>query len=390
MCLRRVSRILCSAVAVLAMSFSAQKIAQASSLTQEKTLLQELQQQSNQTYQQIAKEKVKETVLQNKLSEYKDSLQNVQQAILLNQQQMKDLQTELISLQKQIHQNDIKLNTFKSDLYARLRLMYENGNVQYLSVLLHATSFQDLLNRLHGLEVISQENHVLLQEVQTIEARLAAQNVQKSQKLHQLVHKHDELLTLQHTDAVLAADESTLLHQTQNQVQQEEQQRGLLESQIHLTQSQIQQIELQTEEANLLMQNKSYINTTISNMPTGNASAIISFAEQFLGVPYVWGGTSPSGFDCSGFTQYVLAHFGIQIERTSEEQFAEGIPVSENNLQPGDLVFFSTYAPGASHVGIYIGNGLMIDAQDMGVSIDSVFNSYWGPKYLGARQMFKS
>jgi cell wall-associated NlpC family hydrolase len=386
--LRSVSRLAASILAALFCAWPLHGVVRADSLSQDKNLLQQLQQQSQTIYQQISKEKATENVDESKLTEYRDSLENVQHAMMENAAQMQSLQTQIQALQVQIHATDVKLASYKTDLEARLRLMYEDGNVQYLEVILHATSFNDLLNRLHGLAVISQENKDLLQQVQQLQQELAQQNAQKAQAYQTLAKKHQELKTLQQTDAILAADEKATLKAAQTSVAAAEEKHGLLESQIHLTQSQIQEIQLQTEEANALMENKSYVAQTAAQMKSAPVHQLIAYAESYLGVPYVWGGTSPSGFDCSGFTQYVLAHFGIDIYRTSEEQFAEGVPVSENDLQPGDLVFFSTYAPGASHVGIYIGNGLMVDAQDMGVSIDSVFNSYWGPKYLGARQMF--
>ena len=80
----------------------------------------------------------------------------------------------------------------------------------------------------------------------------------------------------------------------------------------------------------------------------------------------MWGGTSPSGFDCSGFTQYVFAHFGVNLPRVSEDQQNVGTLVSRDNLQPGDLVFFGTPA---HHVGIYVGNGNMINAPHTGAVI---------------------
>lgn len=114
---------------------------------------------------------------------------------------------------------------------------------------------------------------------------------------------------------------------------------------------------------------------------------IVDLAEQFEGVRYHWGGESPSGFDCSGLVQFVLGHFHIHVPRTSYEQYKVGTPVSEHNLQVGDLVFFSTDTAGASHVGIYAGNGKFINAEDRGVRLDSLRNSYWAKRYIGARRV---
>lgn len=118
------------------------------------------------------------------------------------------------------------------------------------------------------------------------------------------------------------------------------------------------------------------------------ATTIVEHALSLLGTPYVYGGTTRSGFDCSGFTQYVFAGSGISLPRTSYEQFASGVAVSRNELQPGDLVFFTIYTKGASHVGIYIGGGRFIHADNprVGVTITSLSNSFYFAHYLGARK----
>jgi cell wall-associated NlpC family hydrolase len=106
-------------------------------------------------------------------------------------------------------------------------------------------------------------------------------------------------------------------------------------------------------------------------VPTG--AQVVSEAQQYVGTPYVWGGTTPTGFDCSGFTQYVYGQLGMQLPRTSEEQATAGTAVASlADAQPGDLVFFAgsdgtASAPG--HVGIYVGNGDMIDAPYTGTTV---------------------
>ena len=118
------------------------------------------------------------------------------------------------------------------------------------------------------------------------------------------------------------------------------------------------------------------------------SSKIINTAKKYIGVPYLWGGTTPKGFDCSGFVQYVFKANGITLLRTSREQYTEGVRVSKSNLQPGDLVFFNTSGKGVSHVGIYIGDGKFIHSgTTRGVVIAELFSDYWMNLYLGARRV---
>ena len=118
------------------------------------------------------------------------------------------------------------------------------------------------------------------------------------------------------------------------------------------------------------------------------ARALISTAYDYVGVPYVFGGTTPWGFDCSGYTQYVFRQMGIEIPRTADAQYYAYPKVSSSELEPGDLVFFETYEPGPSHCGIYIGNGQMLQAgSSTGVTVSNVFSGYWGAHYIGAARV---
>lgn len=131
------------------------------------------------------------------------------------------------------------------------------------------------------------------------------------------------------------------------------------------------------------------VNIEIGANNAGNGNSLVNTAKKYLGVPYVWGGETPSGFDCSGLMQYVMKQNGISIPRTSQEQFKSGTAVSHNNLQPGDLVFFkgsdgTSTSPG--HVGMYVGNGQYIQAPRTGDKVKISSLSDRGD-YVGARRM---
>jgi cell wall-associated NlpC family hydrolase len=126
----------------------------------------------------------------------------------------------------------------------------------------------------------------------------------------------------------------------------------------------------------------------VAPTPPTYGDTIAAVALGFQGYPYVWAGNSPAGFDCSGFTQYVvLASVGVDIGHAVEGQPGVGAWIDWGTWMPGDLVFFqNTYRAGISHVGIYIGDGLFIHAENegTGVVITSIYSDYYGARYWGA------
>ena len=129
-------------------------------------------------------------------------------------------------------------------------------------------------------------------------------------------------------------------------------------------------------------------NTAVTESTTTSASgsAVVSYAQQFLGCKYVYGGTSTKGFDCSGFTQYVYKHFGINLNRTAAAQYSNGKSVTQ--LQAGDLVMFGK--SGINHVGIYVGGNTFIHAANpgRGVTTDTLSTGYYKTNYVGAKRIF--
>ena len=115
---------------------------------------------------------------------------------------------------------------------------------------------------------------------------------------------------------------------------------------------------------------------------------IVETGKNYIGVPYVFGGTTPKGFDCSGFLQYVFKQHGFNIPRLADEQYNLGSHAKVSQLLPGDLVFFSTYTSGVSHCGIYVGDRNFLHASSSrGIRIDSLDSDYWKSKFVGARKI---
>jgi cell wall-associated NlpC family hydrolase len=142
-----------------------------------------------------------------------------------------------------------------------------------------------------------------------------------------------------------------------------------------------------------IVENKTYTILMGKNIKANNentqdkAKQITDAAKSFIGVPYKFGGTTPKGFDCSGFVQYVFDKRKITLPRAADAQYKVGKVIMQKDLQQGDLVFFSTYEKGASHCGVYLEQGKFIHASSHGVMISRLDESYWKTRYLGARRV---
>ncbi len=123
--------------------------------------------------------------------------------------------------------------------------------------------------------------------------------------------------------------------------------------------------------------------------PAVDGYALVGTALSMLGVPYRNGGSDPAGFDCSGFTQYVFAQYGVALAREVREQFKQGQAVAPRDVAPGDLIFFATTDPGPSHVGIAVGGDEFVHAPSSSgvVRVERLGSSYWAPRFLGARRV---
>ena len=121
---------------------------------------------------------------------------------------------------------------------------------------------------------------------------------------------------------------------------------------------------------------------------SAKGSAIVKTASQYKGVPYKYGGMGEKGFDCSGYIQFVYKKHSVNLTRTADTQFKEGKFVLKKDLRQGDLVFFETYAKGASHVGIYAGSGKFWHASSSkGVMLSGLEEDYWKKRYIGSRRV---
>jgi cell wall-associated NlpC family hydrolase len=280
-----------------------------------------------------------------------------------------------------------------------IREMEENGGTTYLGVLLGASSFEDLLGRIDCIREIMAYNTRLINDVQDakertmrakadMEAEMAAQ--EKVFKAYQ--EKQADLAAQQEEAKAILASLKADSAEYQEQLETVKSLQASLSSRISDMEEKLAELERIRAEQEAAARLAAQKNNKWYGESAGTASGqeIAEYAKNFLGVPYVYGGTSPKGFDCSGLVYYCYRHFGYSINRTASSQALNGVAVSSSDLQPGDIVIFT--ARGSSHIGhcgIYIGNGQFIHAPHTGdvVKISSLATGSYKDRYWGARRI---
>jgi cell wall-associated NlpC family hydrolase len=275
------------------------------------------------------------------------------------------------------------LKVAEDSLAARLVTAYTSTqDNSTLSVLLGSTSFEDLLNRIEAVNSTSQQDASIVQQVASFKAAIQRHRAElKRAHAEQRSIVAEKAAQKRHIEAQLASRRQ-LLSSIKGEIARIKAAEAAQQRQLAAAaQSRLAGGQPVTAEG-VGVSASTPEGSTVA--PPNVHGGVVGIAMQYLGVPYVWGGSSPRGFDCSGFVSYVFAQIGVSLPHSSYAMFGMGTPVSISQLQPGDLVFFT----GASHMGIYIGGGQFIHAPHTGdvVKISSL-SGYYSSNFAGARRI---
>jgi peptidoglycan DL-endopeptidase CwlO len=314
------------------------------------------------------------------INDFETKIQQLDNRISLAIEKSRELNEEIVIQQGKIEETEAEivkaetaLENHKKVYSERLKSIQLNGDqsvVRYAELLLSSGSVSEFFNRFTAISQFIESDTELLnglneKEQALIEAKeqLHTQIDQLKQNQVQLAAEQEQIeKDKQQIETDLAAAEGTLqaqLAQQEAEQQAAEQARQQLEQQ----QSLVTTTTTRTPAPALSPASSTPTAVAANVASSTSANAVIANAKQYLGVPYVWGGSTPSGFDCSGFVSYVYRSVGISLPRTSSAQQNVGTRISLNQLQPGDLVFRGSPA---YHVGIYIGGGQYIHAPQTG------------------------
>lgn len=311
--------------------------------------------------------------IEQKIENLDNQIEEVMDQIQENKNQISKIQNNIKITEQDLKQSEEDLKKEQDLFNKRMRAMYITGVDGYIDIILGSTGFNDFLSRIEAVKSIIELDKKITTNIKAKQQELNDKKVELSKQNNQLIVINDE--NNKKMDNLKASkDEQSQL------IKESERQEGLLAATVNESQSRLNETLRQIE----AIRNSTPKYTPSRGAVSVSSNAVVAYASNFLGTPYKWGGTTPAGFDCSGFTQYVYKHFGINLGRATYNQINDGYAVSRDELKPGDLVFYGT-GGSPSHMGIYVGNGMYIHSPRTGDVVK--ISPYDRSDYITARRV---
>ena len=278
-------------------------------------------------------------------------------------------------------------------LAARLRSIYTSDQEDStLAILLGSNSLSDFLNRIETVNSVASQDSQVIHEINrfkrdvTVRAAFLRKAHARQQRIvaTRAAAKRRVESGLAERQRLLGSIKGEIARLQAEERARQERLRIQAERRLQATLAAQHQAVLQSLRTDVVGAT-AFTPEGISAAPPSQYGGVVAIAMQYLGVPYVWGGASPGGFDCSGFVIFVFAQVGVSLPHHAASIWYYGVPISRDQLEPGDLVFFD----GLGHMGIYIGGGQFVHAPHTGdvVKISSLFESWYAATYVGARRI---
>jgi peptidoglycan DL-endopeptidase CwlO len=334
----------------------------------------------------VAAKRAEAQTVMNQIHGLDANLEQAVEAFNLANVKLGRIESDLRENRRELRIAQSNLARARASLEARLIQMYTSGNADSgFAVLLGANSIEDLIERVDTVNRVSDQSGRVLKEVRKYRTAVRTRRVK-------LKEAHVEQARLVAERAAQKASIEGQLAQRQEMLSSIRSEIGRLQEQERARQAQLAaaaraRLASPQTGVEVLAASSGSIDSTEQPLPAappGRYGGVVGVAMQYLGTPYVYGGASPSGFDCSGFVMYVFAQVGVSLPHNAAAQYGYGTPVSRSQLQPGDLVFFN----GLGHDGIYIGGGQFIHSPHTGdvVKISSL-SGWYSSTWVGARRL---
>ncbi len=303
--------------------------------------------------------------------------------------QLAKIQREQRENRRELHVAKHNLKVSQKTIASRLVALYQGDQESTLEVVLGARSLDDLITRIDNAKSVTSSDASILDQVKQFRTTIKRSAVM-------LKHANAE-------QAHVVAERAAAKHEIESKIAQQQTLYSSLQGEIAklVAADRAHQEELQREAEARLAANQAQTNAQAAGTVVGISASVpendtvvapppthsnvVGYAMSQLGTPYVWGGAAPGGFDCSGLVMWAYAQVGVSLPHSSYAMWGAGVPVSRDQLEPGDIVFFD----GLGHVGLYIGNDEFVEAPHTGdvVKISSLDEGWYAATYVGARRI---